>query len=146
MKQNKRLLFFSSILLAFATYVYAPVVAVGEDFKFYYSQFMVLYNRHCSYRKLPNKIVIKYKKLPSGIIGLCTSSAVSATISIDPEYWEMANENFKKQLMYHELGHCFLDLDHVEDKNHYMNAYVSEISNDELMRQVREDFRNKCGE
>jgi hypothetical protein len=145
MKHN-RLLFFVGFSLGLFSYIITPVVAIGEDFRFYYSEFMVLYNHYCSHRKLPSKIKIRYKRLPEGIIGLCTSSAISATISIDPEYWETANDEQRKQLMFHELGHCFLDLDHVEEKRHYMNAYVTDLTDLELMSQVNEDFRSKCGE
>lgn len=33
-------------------------------------------------------------------------------IEIDQEYWNLATKIQRVTMMYHELGHCFLDLDH----------------------------------
>lgn len=45
-------------------------------------------------------------------------------IEIDPEWWAAASEGERKWLFYHELGHCALGLDHVDDPNHIMYSTV----------------------
>jgi hypothetical protein len=51
-------------------------------------------------------------------IGQCQISNEHApTIILLKEYWEEANYNEKESLLYHELGHCVLMLDHDASKN-----------------------------
>lgn len=40
-------------------------------------------------------------------------------IQIDKTYWASANDNQKEQLMFHELGHCAMGLQHIPDLNGY---------------------------
>lgn len=45
-------------------------------------------------------------------IGLCQVDRDKYTITIDPTFWATMNELGKEQLMYHELGHCAMNLGH----------------------------------
>lgn len=49
------------------------------------------------------------KKLPPGVAGYCT---LGNRIVISSEVWETLEPLEKKTLIYHELGHCGLYLDH----------------------------------
>ena len=52
------------------------------------------------------------------VIGLCYyNSATPNSIVIDREYWNSANDYGKEMVVFHELGHCFLDRDHYEGEN-----------------------------
>lgn len=54
-----------------------------------------------------------FKKLDKPTVGLCTSyEEGSRKIEIDPDYWQSVNALGKEQLVFHELGHCALNLDH----------------------------------
>ena len=48
------------------------------------------------------------------VVGLCTEwdNSKYRQITIDLEYWNSADINTRLALIYHELGHCDLDLDH----------------------------------
>lgn len=79
---------------------------------------------------LPN-VVIKFEKLKWPRIGQCNWYAETPIVSIDPDYWNKTSECRKKLIMYHELGHCMLFLDH--DDNYstiynmpqsIMNSYI----------------------
>mgnify|MGYP006192221003 CR=1 FL=1 len=49
------------------------------------------------------------------VAGLCTQySDGSAVISIDGPTWISINDVNRERLVYHELGHCALDLDHID--------------------------------
>ena len=51
------------------------------------------------------------------IVGECITSTDGSTttkqINIDPNYWALQNEYGKKELFYHELGHCALNMVHI---------------------------------
>lgn len=63
-------------------------------------------------------------------MGLCTSwSDGRREITIDKEYWDEQDDLGKEQLMYHELGHCAMNLSHdaslVLDPNTNQNIEAS---------------------
>ena len=46
-------------------------------------------------------------------------------VIIDREYWEDANEQERQFLIFHELGHCFLGLEHDDRVNPQDNTCIS---------------------
>ena len=62
------------------------------------------------------KIKISFDDRESSIAGTCyTYTDGYREIKIDRDYWNSINSNAKEQLIYHELGHCILDLGHNDD-------------------------------
>lgn len=51
----------------------------------------------------------------AGTVGWCKPLMRPLEIMIDSGYWEDITELEKEQLVFHELGHCILDADHVEE-------------------------------
>ena len=51
------------------------------------------------------------------IAGLCTTfgNFRPGEITIDAVFWSRASDLFKEFIVFHELGHCYLDRDHRED-------------------------------
>ena len=51
------------------------------------------------------------------IAGQCTTfgSFRPGNVTIDAEFWEIAGDLFKEFIVFHELGHCYLDRGHRED-------------------------------
>jgi len=49
-------------------------------------------------------------------IGTCSGINGYPIITIDTNYWDVADEFEKQELIYHELGHCILNRDHCEVK------------------------------
>ncbi len=51
------------------------------------------------------------------IAGQCTTfgNFRPGSVTIDSEFWELSNDLFKEFIIFHELGHCYLDRDHRED-------------------------------
>ncbi len=37
----------------------------------------------------------------------------SRTVQVDPDYWATMDDNGKEELLFHELGHCVLFLQHI---------------------------------
>lgn len=79
------------------------------------------------------KVSIIFKTLDTGLAGMCEMTGFIDRITnknkifyrhifIDPNHWYTLNELDQKLLIYHELGHCDLDLDHTDDYT-IMNPY-----------------------
>jgi len=51
------------------------------------------------------------------VAGQCTTfgSFRPGRVTMDAEFWDRANDSFKEFIIFHELGHCFLDRGHRED-------------------------------
>lgn len=53
-----------------------------------------------------------------GIAGTCHyNSQESNRITIDLTFWQNANQSTRELVVFHELGHCVLFRDHLEDEN-----------------------------
>jgi len=49
------------------------------------------------------------------VAGQCTSYSHAANhVTIDTDFWNRASDNFKEMIIFHELGHCYLDRGHRE--------------------------------
>lgn len=72
-------------------------------------------------------------------VGYC---APVQKIAVHPAFWQQATEIERMTLIYHELGHCALGLDHRTDKTAIMNPHVLDpmIANRHWERLVREMF------
>ena len=49
-------------------------------------------------------------------LGICISAPFATPrIVLNKRFWSKLNSTYKRQLIYHELGHCILQLDHSKD-------------------------------
>lgn len=58
--------------------------------------------------------------LEAGVIGACRRNDgddVNRSVFFDKEYWNTATHLEKEYVFFHELGHCFLQLDHDDSEN-----------------------------
>ena len=51
-----------------------------------------------------------------GVAGSCSYGGRTSykNIVIDKTFWNQSSSSFKEYIIFHELGHCFLDRDHLE--------------------------------
>jgi len=59
--------------------------------------------------------------LESGVIGYCTPGNEVRFLT---PYWDYASATTRLTLVYHELGHCALGLDHTDSEADIMNTYI----------------------
>lgn len=60
-------------------------------------------------------ITMRFNALDKSIMGICyTYDDDSKEIQINDAYWDKLNDVGRTQLMYHELGHCAMNLKHDE--------------------------------
>lgn len=96
----------------------------------------------------PPKTVIGLKKGvltdKESIIGVCYRSNISFKIEYDEDYFYGLNPTSKKALVFHELTHCMLLIDHSEDRKNYMYENLVELDEKTLYNQVRDNFKRRC--
>ena len=95
------------------------VGSIDPAFKSYISTFESMYGAKVT------DIDFYFKALDYPVIGQCsiwtTNYGKIKHIQVDPTYWndEITSEEQKIGLIFHEIGHCFLDRPHTEDKMFY---------------------------
>lgn len=78
-------------------------------------------------------------------VGVCYRNGTARAIFIKKWYWNKIDSTSRKTLLFHELGHCILDLEHRDDPNNYMNPYITEdLSMWNLYNQVVADVKAHC--
>jgi hypothetical protein len=51
-----------------------------------------------------------------GVAGICSFSDFTPNqIRIDKEIWDQSSPSFREYVVFHELGHCVLDREHLDD-------------------------------
>ena len=88
-----------------------------------------------------------------GVLGVCVRSDDEPNrVAVDEDVWRVASDELKELIVFHELGHCVLDREHLDDEQDgicvsIMNSGLSgcEISlEDEVLREayIDELFEN----
>lgn len=90
-----------------------PDFSTDPTFEPYIQEFEAHYNRSTA------DIPIAFDDLDPSVAGVCYRSYVAgsvrfAYIKIDRNYWPKMSEYQKLNLIFHELGHCALNRDHVK--------------------------------
>lgn len=61
------------------------------------------------------------KSVGETVIGYCL---IPWRVSIRKAFWDRASASERMALIYHELGHCALGLEHYDEKTDIMNTYL----------------------
>lgn len=126
-----------------AIYFLVPVNSIEPKLQPDYKEFITLYDNNCD-RPKPKQFILKFSYLQDDTIGICISNHTRRTIYIDKRFWEDASDVQKKQLVFHELTHCYLNFGHIEDDKHYMNPYYISLPKETLLTQTVDMLKNKC--
>jgi hypothetical protein len=132
----------SSIILFFML----PINNIDKELQSYYKEYMDLAKSQCDKIKPPTQFSIRFGKLSDDNIGVCTYYVNRREILIDNNYWRMSNLEIRKQLIFHELTHCILGIDHINLESNYMNPYLLELPEEELYIQVKQNMKAVCNE
>jgi hypothetical protein len=99
-----------------------PVLNTG-DFGGYVELFEKEAERFGRPIRVTNLVVSISYELPQRVLGRCTYSN-PRLIEINGNHWPDLTDEYRELLMFHELGHCVLDLHHVQDRVDIMNPAV----------------------
>lgn len=90
-----------------------------------FTKYLVEFQRDASRKRLhcyPTYALYFTESMEGGVAGYCVPGD---RIVINKEMWYLLTDSEKKVLMYHELGHCALGLDHTAEKEiAIMNPYL----------------------
>lgn len=80
------------------------------DHQYYTGQALKINNLNVTIREIDSS------EVKGTVLGYCKKEAFKTPkIILNKLYWKNMNEWYKKQLLYHELGHCILNLKHSHD-------------------------------
>lgn len=91
----------------------------------------------------PQKINAKFEDLEGNLVGVSFAMNINDTVLIkaDPENWQNASLPKKWYIMYHELGHDLLNLDHGEGGRMMFNYSDRGYSWEEFLKDKEEMFK-----
>jgi hypothetical protein len=104
---------------------------VPSEVRSHYDAFMTdcyLYSKTLAYRCGTNKwkiISISMDDHDTTRAGVCIISIRGLHVKFNPKYWRKYDDNTKKALVYHELSHCILGMDHTPDADGIMSPALS---------------------
>ena len=102
-----------------------PSVFIDKEFIPYVEMYKVDKKLYTGISKI-KRINIKFNQTPKGFIGVCRIFGIlTRTIEVNPDYWNNVSDNARQELIYHELGHCDLDIFRHVDSDSLMNAYTT---------------------
>lgn len=101
------------------------IYTVESEFKPHIASYLDHKVSYLGTKKVNYPIYIKFGNLTDKKAGICKSETVTnqltnesytrKTIIIHQQYWDIIPYNCRELLIYHELGHCDLDLDHSDN-------------------------------
>lgn len=122
----------------------APFTRIDNKVKPYYDEFMSIVKTECPNLETPKQLTITFKTLKNEEIGLCTFYAFRRDVNFDPLYWATSTNAIQRQLVFHELTHCILNVHHIEDSNNYMNSYIVYVPENVLLQQLKDNIKTVC--
>lgn len=138
---------FKYVLLFLCIYYFTPINYCNKNLKPYVKEVLEITNKYCTKKQYYNPLhtYIYFKKLPNNIIGYCSSKINGYGITIDPIYWKYATEADRFQLVVHEMSHCIIGKNHVDNKFNYMYYSLYPLSKQIVTQQFIENLRSVCG-
>ena len=131
-------------LVSLLLFVTVPIKRINTSIQPYYNEFVELVKNECPNLETPRQLIIDFGTLKDEEIGLCYYFTFKREIKIDSFFWETASEFSRRQLVFHELTHCLLNVDHVESEDNYMNPYLIYISEEKLLEQIKLNAKEHC--
>lgn len=136
-----------TILASLLIFEATPIRYVNTELLPYYNKFMDFTTQICTKDKYfyPNKIYIGFSSLKGNVIGECSVSREAFYINIKSDYWFHSKDSVRESLMFHEMTHCVLKMDHVDDRNNYMNPEINEdLTKEQIEAQLIQNLNKRC--
>lgn len=93
-----------------------------------------------------NYYTIRYTYDDHDWIGLCSPDINGFTIDIDYYWWQKASLNERQNLIFHELSHCSIYRDHVDDIDNYMYPTLMNIPESKVLTQLTDNMVDYCND
>lgn len=121
---------------------------VDEPLKEYVTEYHNLAHYHCPKLNIhPHySITLEDKLEGTKWVGVCTRYANKRyNIKILNSFWDISDDNTRRQLMYHELAHCIIDREHEDNlEGHYMYPKIEYVPREVFIQQAIDDIEDYC--
>lgn len=140
-----RVVLLSILLLVELLCVFKPAREIDNELGPYVSNYLDLVKEECPRVSLPRQVIIKFSKLPSGVMAWCVPRPAGFKIEINEETWGFETVEGRYSLVVHELSHCVLGLPHSQDEYNYMYYNDKNDLHPEIVDiQLRKDAKDFC--
>lgn len=137
------------LFVAAAIGIALPVHNVHPDFQYLVDEYTAIVNKECLPDQLfyPSKTSILFvKSFPEkDTAAQCTRFEDAWEIEVLQSEWDKITLDNRRTLIFHELSHCMLLQEHVENPMNYMYPSIVDIEFNVINDQVLEDAWNHCG-
>ncbi len=122
----------------------APFHTVDPEIVQYKKDFDLITSRYCKIPKFNKYAISIVPELKSGVMGVCYKGIINTSFIIDISeyYWNSLSDKQRRQLIFHELTHCYFNLDHSGKEYHYMYYEWVDVMN--LDEQVENALIDIC--
>jgi hypothetical protein len=112
-------------IMGWSKFTNSPIY-VDREFRSFFNDFQNDAKRHNTFLHLSQLTISFEKTLPQDVAAHCFPK--TNTVEVSAEIWQTLSTPQKKSLIYHELGHCVLLRDHVEDGILFSDVAVCPVS------------------
>lgn len=128
-------------------YFFGPISFDNKTLEVYKVEVLKIIQDHCypSQYYNPRKQFVYFKHLTDGVVGQCALNPWYYKIEIDPTYWKHMSEDERFQVMAHEMTHCLLLLDHVDNRYNYMYYMMVDLPKKTVIDQLLVNLKYRCG-
>lgn len=134
-------------LVLFYLYYFVPFSYCDKALEPYINEVVTLTKEHCREDQYNHPIhqFVYFKKLKDNAVGECIIKFRTYKILVDKKAWNEYSEDERWQIVYHEMAHCQLYKDHVDNFHNYMYYSIVPLGKEVVRNQFIEDLRRKCG-
>lgn len=144
----KVLIVLNLILTSMVALSFVPYTSVDSKLSPYYERAMGIIESNCKpgeYNR-PRQISVRIANdlHQEESIGQCLNLSLKYIIEVKNSYWEYATEDQRYSLIFHEVAHCALDVDHNADPTHYMYYMENHLDYETVLGQFTNDVLVSC--
>ena len=134
------------ILAAILIPNFIPTIEINPAFQEYHDDYMNMVKARCNEDQYeqPVRLFMDFDDLGDSVIGYCEVRIFSYYIKIDRRFWAESDEVEREQLIFHEMAHCIIDKDHVNDVSNYMFFSTLPRDRQTIRHQVIRDIEDHC--
>lgn len=138
--------------LIFSTFI-EPKEKIDPELRHFYDEFNKLVKDNCNKRGIisnPSRIKIEFidyineRKDSNVVIGQCQLGLFKYRVIIHRKWYASSTLLERYNLLYHELSHCILKLQHIDDYNNFMYPEMVILPYDKLKQQVVNEIKAIC--
>ena len=119
------------------------IITQDQELADHVNHFIAEAAKHSAAYMVPANMVVKKVEMPIGTLGTCTISTSGLTVKLNTIYWKYISKAKQTQVIFHELSHCLLNMDHYDTEVDIMNTSENTDFNDENAQEYIQKLFNR---